>query len=99
LIAGEYKPGPRLNGIWGQRHLRYIKQHRRTLYTEFLISGKLNDYLADLNEEAEEMFLRLVGGIAKKRNITEKLKAIDQMRRVQEMNNIRNAVPKLLTRN
>ena len=91
-------PGPRLDGIWGQRHLRYIKQHRRTLYTEFFISGKLNDF-ADLNEEAEEMFLRLVGGTAKKRNISEKLKAIDQMRRVQEMNNIRNVVPKLLTRN
>ena len=51
-------------GVWGQRHLRYLKQHRKVLYSELLISGKLNDYLADLNEQAEEMFSRLVKQLA-----------------------------------
>lgn len=83
-------------GIWGQRHLRYIKQHRRSLYSELLMSGKLNDYLADLNAEAEEMFSRLVKQMAEKRDITEKLKAADQMRWVQEMNNIRNSASEIV---
>ena len=62
-------------GIWGQRHLRYLKQHRKGLYSELLISGKLNDYLADLNEQAEEMFSRLVKQLAEKEGVTEALKA------------------------
>lgn len=60
LIAGEDEPEGRLIGIWGQRHLRYLKQHRKVLYSELLKSGKLNDYLADINEQAEDMFSRLV---------------------------------------
>ena len=73
-------------GIWGQRHLRYLKQHRKGLYSELLISGKLNDYLADLNEQAEEMFSRLVKQLAEKEDLTEALKAENQMLWVQKMN-------------
>ena len=78
-------------GVWGQRHLRYLKQHRKVLYSELLISGKLNDYLADLNEQAEAMFSRLVKQLAEKEGLTEALKAENQMLWVQKMNNIRNA--------
>ena len=60
LIAGEDEPESKPIGIWGQRYLRYLKQHRKVLYSELLISGKLNDYLADLNEQAEALFSRLV---------------------------------------
>lgn len=77
-------------GIWGQRHLRYIREHRIALYSELLTSGRLNAYLADLNEEAEAMLSRLVKQLAKKECVTEKLKAEDGMRWVQAMNNIRN---------
>lgn len=77
-------------GIWGQRHLRYIREHRIALYSELLTSGRLNAYLADLNEEAEAMLSRLVKQLAKKERVTEKLKAEDGMRWVQAMNNIRN---------
>ncbi len=77
-------------GIWGQRHLRYIREHRIALYTELLTSGRLNAYLADLNEEAEDMLSRLVKQLAEKEGVTEALKAEDGMRWVQAMNNIRN---------
>ena len=73
-------------GVWGQRHLRYLKQHRKGLYSELLISGKLNDYLADINEQAEEMFPRLVKQLAEKEGVTEALKAENQMLWVQKMN-------------
>lgn len=73
-------------GVWEQRHLRYLKQHRKVLYSELLISGKLNDYLADLNEQAEEMFSRLVKQLAEKEDLTEALKAENQMLWVQKMN-------------
>ena len=77
-------------GIWGQRHLRYLKQHRKVLYSELLISGKLNDYLADLNEQAEELFSRLVKQLAEKEGVTEAIKAENQLLWVQRMNSIRN---------
>ena len=77
-------------GIWGQRHLRYIREHRIALYTELLTSGRLNAYLAELNEEAETMHFRLVKELAEKEGVTEKLKAEDGMKWVQAMNNIRN---------
>lgn len=77
-------------GIWGQRHLRYIREHRIALYTELLTSGRLNAYLAELNEEAEAMLSRLVKELAEKEGVTEKLKAEDGMKWVQIMNNIRN---------
>ena len=76
-------------GVWGQRHLRYIRQHRKALYTELQITGKLNGYLADLNDQAENMFLELVKQMAAREGITEQLKAQDQMLWVQRINNIR----------
>ena len=76
-------------GIWGQRHLRYIKQERKTLYTELLTSGRLNTYLADINEKATEQMLLLVKQMAEREGVTEQLKAQNQMLWVQRMNNIR----------
>ena len=67
LIAGEDEPEGRPIGIWGQRHLRYIRKHKVSLYAELLTTGKLNDYLADLNEQAEAMFSRLVKQLFEKR--------------------------------
>ena len=89
FIAGDEEPEERPVGIWGQRHLRYLKQHRRTVYAELLTSGKLNDYLVDLNEQAEDMFSRLVKELAEKECITEALKAENQMLWVQRMNAVR----------
>ena len=76
-------------GVWGQRHLRHIKQNRRVLYTNLLTSGKLNSYLADIDKQAEEMFSRLVKQMAEHEGVTEQLKADNQMDWVQKMNNIR----------
>ena len=84
-------------GIWGQRHLRYLKQHRKGLYSELLISGKLNDYLADLNEQAEELFSRLVKQLAEKEGMTEALKAENQMLWVQKGNSIRSAAMEIVS--
>ena len=84
-------------GVWGQRHLRNLKQHRKVLYSELLISGKLNDYLADLNEQAEAMFSRLVKQLAEKEGLTEALKAENQMLWVQKMNNIHNAAMEVVS--
>lgn len=76
-------------GIWGQRHLQYIKQNRKVLYLNLLTSGKLNGYLADLDKQAEEMFSRLVKQIAALEGLTEQLKVDSQMEWVARMNNIR----------
>ncbi len=76
-------------GIWGQRHLRYLKQHRKILYTNLLTSGKLNSNLAELDKQAEDMFFRVVKQLAEKEGVTEKLKAENQMEWVGRMNNIR----------
>ena len=84
-------------GIWGQRHRRYLKSHRRTLYTSLLTSGKLNDYLTDLNEQAEAMFSRLVKQLSEKEGVTEGLKAENQMLWVQRMNNVRNVAMEIVS--
>ena len=76
-------------GIWGQRHLRYIKQERKALYTELLTSGKLNSYLASVNVQAEKQMILLTKQMAEREGVTEQLKAQDQMLWVQRMNNIR----------
>lgn len=76
-------------GLWGQRHLRYIKQHRKVLYLNLLTSGKLNGYLADINKQAEDMLSRLVEQMAEREGVTEELKANSQMEWVARMNNIR----------
>lgn len=83
-------------GVWGQRHLRHIKQNRRVLYTNLLTSGKLNSYLAVINRQAEEIFSRLVKELAEKENVNEELKATDQMLWVQKMNNIRNRATEIV---
>ena len=77
-------------GVWVQRHLRYIKQHKRVFYANLLTSCKLNSYLVDVDEQAENLFFRLVKDLAEKENVTEKLKAENQMLWVQRMNSIRN---------
>ena len=78
-------------GLWGQRHLRYIKQHHKVRYTNLLTSGKLNGYLADIDKQAEDMFFRLVKQMAEREGVTEQLKADDQMEWVARMNVIRNS--------
>ena len=77
-------------GVWGQRHLRYIRQHRTALYSELQSTGKLNSYLADLNDQAEDMLSLLVEQMAARECVTEQLKAQDQMLWAQRMNNIWN---------
>ena len=83
-------------GIWGQRYLRYIKQHKRVFYANLLTSRRLNSYLADVNEQAENMFSRLVKELSEKENVTEKLKAENAMLWVQKMNNIRARVAEVV---
>ena len=77
-------------GIWGQRHLRYLKKHHRVLYDNLLTSGKLNGYLVDIDRQAEEMFERLVKQMAEREGVTEPLKAANSMEWVRKMNSIRN---------
>ena len=77
-------------GIWGQRHLRYLKEHRRVRYANLLTSGKLNGYLVDIDRQAEELFLRLVKQMAERKGVTEQLKAASSMEWVRKLNSIRN---------
>ena len=86
-------------GIWGQRHLRYLKTHRKITYTNLITSDKLNSYLADIDEQAEDMFSRLVKHMAEREGVTEKLKAENQMEWVRLMNNIRNRATEIVTAN
>ena len=79
-------------GVWGQRRLNYLKHHRKVLYYNLLTSGKLHSHLADIEEQAQNLFSRLVREHAKKEGITEQLKTTDQMKWVQRMNNIRESV-------
>ena len=76
-------------GVWGQRHARYLKEHRKVLYMNLLTSGKLNAHLAEIDKQAEEMFSRLVNETAKSQGITEQLKEENALEWVQRMNNIR----------
>ena len=76
-------------GVWGQRHLRYLRQYKKSLYLDLFMSGKLNDYIADLDGQAEELFLRLVKEMAEQEGVTETLKAENQMTWVLRLNNIR----------
>lgn len=86
LIAGDDEPEEEWSiGVWGQRHLRYLKKHRRVRYANLLTSGELNAYLADIDRQAEELFLRLVKQMADAEGITETLKASDQMKWVGRM--------------
>lgn len=86
-------------GLWGQRHLKYIKQHRKIFYINLLTSGKLNEYLADIDKQAENMFFRLIKQMAEREDITEQLKADNPMEWVARMNNIRSRATEFITKN
>ena len=83
-------------GLWGQRHLRYIKQHKKVLYTNLLTRGKLHCYLAGIDQQAEDMFFRLVKQMTEHEGVTEQLKAENQMEWVARMNNIRSRVSEIV---
>ena len=83
-------------GIWGQRHLNYLRENKRVLLSNLQISGKLNIYLADIDKQAEEMFSRLVSQMAEREGVTEHLKAADQMEWVRQINNIRNQATEIV---
>ena len=85
-------------GIWGARRRRFLKEHHRVLYYNLLTKCKLHDHLADINEEATEMYERLVRQLAETENVTEKLKAENQMLWVQRMNNIRNRATEIVNK-
>ena len=85
-------------GVWGQRHLRYIKQNRKVLYLNLLTSGKLNGHLADIDKQAEEMFSRFVKQMAEREGVTEKLKVDNQMEWVGQMNNIRSRATEIVNK-
>ena len=83
-------------GVWGQRHLQYIKAHRKGFYTTLLTKCELNRHLADVNKQAEDMFFRLVKQMAEREGVTEKLKADNQLEWVARMNNIRSRATKIV---
>lgn len=83
-------------GVWGQRHRRYLKDHRRATYATLFTNGKLNSYLADIDRQAEELFSRLVKQMAEAEGVTETLKAANQMEWVGMMNSIRNKAMKIV---
>lgn len=95
LPEGEQQPV----GLWGQRHLQYIKQNRKVFYLNLLTSGKLNEYLAALDKQAEDMFFRLVKQMAEREDVTEQLKAENQMEWVGRMNSIRNRATEFVNNN
>ena len=95
LPEGEQQPV----GLWGQRHLQYIKQNRKVFYLNLLTSGKLNEYLAALDKQAEDMFFRLVKQMAEREDVTEQLKAENQMGWVGRMNSIRNRATEFVNNN
>ena len=83
-------------GVWAMRHKRYLKQNHKVFYYNLLTSGKLNSYLADIEQHAQDLFLRLVKELAEKENVNEELKATDQMLWVRKMNNIRNRATEIV---
>ena len=90
LVVGDDEPEQEPIGIWGQRHLHHLKRHQKVIYANLLTSGKLSEYLADIDRQAEEMFEQLVKQLAAMECVTEQLKAADQMEWVRRMNSIRN---------
>ncbi len=83
-------------GVWAMRHKRYLKQNHKVRYYNLLTSGKLNSYLADIEQQAQNLFSRLVKDLAEKENVTEELKATDMMLWVKKMNNIRNQATEIV---
>ena len=99
FLAGDDEPEEhRPIGIWGQRHLRYLRRYKKATYTALLIEGKLPDYLADINEQAEEMLFQLVKQMAKDECVDEAVKRRDQLGWVQRMNSIRNRAEEIVQR-
>ena len=94
LPAEEEKP----IGLWGQRHLRYLKENRRLVYLNLLTSGGLHSYLADIDEQAADMFFRLVKEYADKQGVTERLKEENQLEWIRRMENIRACVKEVVGR-
>ena len=93
-LPAEKEPGN--VGVWALRHKRYLKQHHKVLYYNLLTSGKLDSHLADIEEQAQQLFLRLVKELAEKEGVTEQLKAADQMAWVRKMNNIRSVATEII---
>ena len=93
-LPAEKEPGN--IGVWALRHKRYLKQHHKVLYYSLLTSGKLHSHLADIEEQAQQLFLRLVKELAEKEGVTEQLKSTDQMAWVRRMNNIRNRAAEMV---
>lgn len=93
-LPAEKEPGN--VGVWALRHKRYLKQHHKVLYYNLLTSGKLDSYLADIEEQAQQLFLRLVKELAEKEGVTEQLKSADNMVWVRRMNNIRNRAAEMV---
>lgn len=83
-------------GVWAMRHKRYLKQNHKVLYYNLLTSGKLNSYLTDIEQQAQDLFLRLVKDLAEKENVTKTLKAENQMLWIQRMNSIRNRATEIV---
>ena len=97
LVVGDDEPEEdQPSGVWGQRHLRHLKRHHKVIYANLLTSGKLPEYLADIDRRAEELFLRLAKQMAEAEKITEKLKASDQMEWVRRMNAIRGTATEIV---
>ena len=96
LIAGDDEPEQEPIGIWGQRHLRYLEEHRRVRYANLLTSGELNAHLADIDRQAVELFLRLVKQMAAAVGISETLKASNPMEWVGRMNSCRNRATEIV---
>ena len=93
-LPAEKEPGN--VGVWALRHKRYLKQHHKVLYYNLLTSGKLDSYLADIEEQAQQLFLRLVKEYAEKEAVTEQLKAADPMVWVRQVKNIRNRATEIV---
>ena len=85
-------------GVWGTRHYHHLRKTKRILFSQLTISGKMNDYLADIDRQAEEMFSQLVKQLAEKDGITEALKATDQMEWVRQMNGVRNRAAEIVNK-
>ena len=83
-------------GVWGMRHKRYLKQNHKVLYYNLLTSSKFNSYLTDIEQQAQDLFLWLVKGLAEQENVTEELELTDMILRVQRMNNIRNRATEIV---
>ena len=86
-------------GVWGARHYHHLRKENRILFSQLTISGKMNDYLVDIDKQAEEMFSQLVKQLAEKNGITEALKATDQMEWVQRMNIVRSQATEIVDHN